>query len=171
MEFLTIMDATACPICLKTARDLTDEEKKHYTQEARNSVFIGTGKTIQLDYLTLEDMPRRSEDGEFNGCYNRAWKISQDEWNRYIELNESRKAEMKESDRKACIENLKKMKEQAERQAQHNGGFPSAEEAKLRIAEWKNVQNEGGEGFIPHIYSKEEYRKICEKLESMKNKL
>lgn len=168
MEFLTVQHATAYGVSLQAARGLTEEEKRHYLPEFWESAFVGIGETISLDYVCPKDMSDRPHDGEFAGCYNRAWKISQEEWDKYVKLNESRKAEKEESARAARIKYLESQKEQAERQVKVSGGFPSEKEVKKRIQEWNTVQNEGGEGYTPHIYSAEEYKRICDTLEALK---
>lgn len=62
-------------------------------------------------------------------------------------------------DEKAAKE-LKELKEHyskvvAKAEAQHD--IPDREEARRRMKVWNDINNEGGEGFVPHIVCREEY--------------
>lgn len=45
--------------------------------------------------------------------------------------------------------------------------LPSAAEAKRRMRVYNEVHNEGGYGFVPHIYSREEYDRAIAELEKI----
>lgn len=161
---LTIEWAPAYGIKLCGARRLTEEEKAHYTPEYRERILIGIGAHISLPHIKHEDMPNRPSDGEFNGCNNQAWIITREEWDAYLTTEKSR--EEAESAKKQAeeIELLEQCKACAEAQ----GDLPSKEEAERRVREWVNIQNEGGEGYVPHIYTQDEYKHICRRLDELK---
>ena len=55
---------------------------------------------------------------------------------------------------------LKKLKEQCTdivAKAEAQGDIPSREEARRRMKVWNDINNEGGEGFVPRIICREEY--------------
>lgn len=59
----------------------------------------------------------------------------------------------KESEIKAEVERAKSVIAKAERQKD----IPTKAEAKRRMKQYNDFMNEGGEGYVPHIYSLEEY--------------
>lgn len=44
------------------------------------------------------------------------------------------------------------------------GKLPSADEAKEQARRYNNVYNEGGEGYVPHYYTQEEYERMAAEL-------
>lgn len=163
-NLLTIEWAPAYGIELCSARHLTEEEKTHYNPEYRESILIGIGTHISLPHIKREDMPNRPSDGEFNGCNNQAWIITQEEWDVYLATEKSRgeaEAARKQAEEIAVLEHRKAS-------AEAQGNLPSKEEAERRVREWINVQNEGGEGYVPHIYTQDEYERICRRLDELK---
>lgn len=163
-NLLTIEYTTAYGIELCGARRLTEEEKVHYNPEYRETTLIGTGTHISLPHLKREDMPGRPSAGEFNGCYNQAWIITQEEWDAYLALEQTRsetEAAKAQADEIAVLE-------QRKASAEAQSDLPSKEEAARRTQDWINVYNEGGEGYVPHIYTRDEYEAICRRLDELK---
>lgn len=156
---------------LIVARRLTDDEKAQYLPEYQNWMFLGTGAPhIPLKNLySVEILPvidGQRADGAFPGCGNLAYIISDSQWNELIAMDQDKvKAEMAAQEA-AEIESLRIRKAAAERQMV-NGMLPSTEEAKRLAAQYNELHNEGGEGYIPHYYSSEEYARICERLEAL----
>ena len=62
-------------------------------------------------------------------------------------------AKRKEEDTIREIEKAKKVIEKAEKQQ----SIPTLAEVRQKEKDWNNLYNEGGEGYTPHIISKEEY--------------
>lgn len=159
-KLLTIEHADMYGISLNEARRPTEEEKASYLPEFRDLMFYGVGPTIHLDYITLSNLPSRPYDGNFPGCGNQAWIITKEDWDNYINLNAQRKAEAELRKRKEETKELKQLKSMAERQ----GELYTKEDARKKTKEWIEAQNEGGEGFVPHYYTIEEYERICRRL-------
>lgn len=163
-NFLTIEYAYSYGRTLQAARHLSAEERVHYKPEYADTVFIGVGDPIALNYVGIDDLPTRPADGSFNGCSNQAWKITQDEWDAFVALNDARRVEKAAKDRQARIVRLEQQKAAAEQQTD----LPEKAEAHRREQKWNNLHNEGGEGYVPHIYSLEEYHEICRLLVTLK---
>lgn len=60
------------------------------------------------------------------------------------------------------VEHAKKVIEKAEKQAD----IPSDAEARRREKEWNDIYNEGGDGYVPHIISMDEYEEAKRVIES-----
>lgn len=163
-EFLAVEHAYAYGITLNTARHLTDEERPHYNEP--DTIFIGTGTHINLDHISIPDLPKRPCEGSFLGCGNRSWIISQEEWDELLNLNAQRAADKAEKDRAEEIAQLEALKARAERQ----GTLYTPEEARQKRMEWIRVQNEGGEGYVPHYFTQDEYDEICQRLTELREK-
>lgn len=163
-EFLTIEYATNYGVELKSARHLTDEERRHILPEYQDTTFVGVGSGVKLEYIKHSDMPDRPYDGSFMGCNNQTWIITQAEWDEYVTLNNIRKSVAEAEAIQDEIDALEARKAAAERQQD----LPSAEEAARRVKAWNDLYNEGGEGYVPHIYSAEEYEHICSRLAELK---
>lgn len=63
------------------------------------------------------------------------------------------KADQKRKERAEEIERAKKLMAKAEQQKT----IPTKAEAKRMMRQYNELMNEGGEGFVPHIISREEY--------------
>lgn len=163
-ELYTIEYAYAYGVTLQKARRLTEVEKTHYTADYQDLMLIATGEDINLPHLHREDMPRCEMDGCFPGCGNMAWIITPVEWDVYLALERERAGQEAGSQRAEEIAELERCKADAERQAD----MPSAAEACAREKAYNDLHNEGGEGYVPHIYSRTEYETICARLWALK---
>lgn len=72
----------------------------------------------------------------------------------------------REENRQERVAELAKQKDAAEAQMV-NGKLPTEEEVKEKRRNWINVQNEGGEGYVPYLWSKERYEQVCNELEKL----
>lgn len=150
-------------ITLQSARRLNDEEKTHYNADWQDYIFISLGNRIYLSNLTWQDVKQWSTpyDGAFNGCENKVWIINQAEWDYYVALNASRTAEKEATSRSERLAMLQARKTAIEAQRAREGSLPTKDEAKARMAAYNNVYNEGGEGYVPMVYSQEDYDQVC----------
>ena len=105
-----------------------------------------------MRFLHWDDCPGRTPDGEFAGFGNQAWIISEEEANQYIALNAEREKEAKKQELAEERAWRLKLLENAEKQ----GVLYTKEEAKIRRQSWINVENEGGEGYVPYFYTIDE---------------
>lgn len=158
----TICDASQYGISLKVARRFTEAEKPKYAEWFRELGFVGMSHEQEptLEHLRWTDMPKRPDDGSFCGCNNKAWIISEEEWNEYISLNERRAKEYAEKKRNENISALTAKKEYMETLKE----LPTRTEAAQLAKQYNDINNDGGEGYVPHFYSKEEYAETCESL-------
>lgn len=112
----------------------------------------GTAKGIwgiKIGFTDMEDARKYEE-----------WITGIMESGKSDEVKAYEKAE-KEKENKEKIENAKKIIEKAEKQED----IPIQAEAERRMKEYNETMNEGGEGYVPHIISLEEYefaKKILE---------
>jgi len=142
---------------LSEARRPTDEEKKGYTAEWAEHMIIGVGDSIRLPYVSSNDIPhewwKTRNYWKFNGFGNQCVEVSDEEWDWLVNLNTQRETEKKEQERQELIQRYQNIIRIAEQQAD----IPSPEEAARRRRIWNNVQNEGGEGYIPTIIDSVRY--------------
>lgn len=165
-QFLTIENAYSYGIYLTKARHLTEEEKTHIKPEFWDTLYVGVGYTELLPHIQAEDLPQRPADGSFQGCSNGAYIISQAEWDAYVALNQRRAREAEKRALLSQIDGYMDLKDQAERQMP----LPSREEAEATRRHWIAVENEGGEGYVPHFFCQEEYEDICRQLDELNRK-
>ncbi len=164
-EYLTCMYAYAYGASLVKARRFTEEEKKHYVEGYKEKGFVGISKSIDLKELNWIDvreiLNNRDDDGSFNGCGNCAYIVTEEEWNKLLELNNKRVAEKEKKERAGKIEYYKWAIAACEKQKK----LYTNEEANEARRNYINVYNEGGEGFVPHFYTIDEYEEAKRELE------
>lgn len=147
--------ACAYGVDLVEARKLTDEEKTRYLAEYRDSMLIGTGANIHLEHISWQDLDafvgRRTY--SFPGCGNRAYEISDAEWDALLALDQERAAAVRSEKARKYVANLRDIIATAEAQRD----IPTNEEAARRIKAYNNANNEGGYGYVPYIVTAEQY--------------
>ena len=163
--YLTLQWAPAYGKELMKARRLTEEEKKKYHPDYRDRLFIGLGERVELPHIEVRDLPERHSDGCFLGCSNQAWVITQDEWDRYISLENERSAEEKAKERTERLNYLRN--ELADMKNQPK--LYTREEAKAKKKWYNDTYNEGGGGYVPHFYTIDEYNYVLEEIEKIEN--
>lgn len=169
--YLTVEYAPAYGISLQSARRLTDSEKKGYIPEYQDYMMVGTGNNIDLDSISWIDLyeflGKRAPDGEFAGCNNRVYIITQEQWDALIAMNNDVAAHEAEQERNEEIAALEAAKSRAEQQMV-DGQLPDAKAAKEAQKRYNDLYNEGGYGYVPHYYTAAEYADICAKLSQLK---
>ena len=98
---------------------------------------------------------------------NRAYIITQEQWDALIAMNNGVAVNKAEQERSAEIAELKQAKAHAEKQMV-NGELPGKEEAREKAKRYNDVHNESGYGYVPHYYYDEEYKQICARLDELK---
>lgn len=142
-------------ISIRKARRFTEREKAGYAEWYQQVGMIALDEpAIDLPYLTFADLPGRQADGEFNGFGNQAYIITDDDVKRYTGLNAAREREAKEKEVKDQRNYYRSLIKAAEQQDK----LYTAAEAKARRKAWINLQNEGGEGYVPHFYTIDEVK-------------
>lgn len=165
---LTIVyDFSFCDVKILEGRRLTEEEKNEYADWAKETMFISTDTVAELEYLRMEDMPKKKSDGQYNGTNNSAWIITEEEFKTYVAENLKRE---KETARKNLLERSELLRWRIDRMESQKD-LPKPEEARRRMKEYNDINNQGGEGFVPHIYSLTEYENAKRELAEVEKKL
>lgn len=134
------------------ARRLNDVVKKKYREWYQKLGFVPVDEGISLEHINWRELPERESDGLLGD--SAAWIITEKERDAYIEINNMRNAEKTAAEKANKIEELKTIIAECEKQTK----LPTALEAKRLMREYNDINNEGGFGFIPHVYSVEEYK-------------
>ena len=144
------------------ARRFRDDEKQNYAEWFREIGMVSLGRdgTVDLPFVSLDDALvkdtlNRPADGEFLGCSNAAWIISATEKDQLLALNEQNEAKKKAEEIAYLRTRLKELE---------SAKLYTEEEAEAAKNRWNDIQNQGGEGYVPHYPTFAEY-------ESIKNRL
>ena len=153
---------------IQKARRLTEEERASYSEWFRDYGLVGLGEEIALDELPWNDdliatIRSRPADGEFPGCSNSAWIITEKEKEELIARNESNRrvaAQRKKVEEMTCCQRVIA-------QCEMQRTLYTAEEAKRKRKEYNDRVNEGGEGFVPHFWTVDEYESAKARLQEL----
>lgn len=156
--------APAYGIKLYEARRFTEDEKTRYAEWFRELGLVAiAGTGVNLDEISWQDLPKDREScGSFLGCDNYCYEITDEEWQAYIDLNSARAAEKERKKRNNRIAELK-----MELEKLHGAVLYTKEEAECARRFWINGINEGGEGFVPHFWTKDEVEDAKKELERL----
>ncbi len=165
-KMLTIEYSPAHGVTISNARRLNEEEKTHYVEWYQDYGFIAQGDAIELPHIGWEDMPARPADGEFQGCNNQAWIITEEEAESYKRIEAERVKEEELERIRKHVEECKQIVEACE----HGYIVDNEEQAKRRATEYNNVHNEGGEGYVPTWYTHSNYKDALAYIAENENK-
>lgn len=166
-EYLVCEVAHSYGVSLKHARRFTEEEKKEYVEAFRERGFVGISSypTTDLKEINWKDvhdiLNGREADGEFCGCSNSAYIISEEEMEKLVALNEQKRKEKIAKEKAEDVKFYQKVIQCCEKQER----LYTREEAAAKKKEWNDIHDEGGEGYIPHFYTIEEYEQAKKRLE------
>lgn len=168
-EYLILENAYAYGISLQKARKFTENEKVHYADWYKERGFVGLGESVKLDEIRQEDLESiesidlSKPDGEFNGSSNVAYIIKEEVWDALVALNESKRKERIRKEKQEKVREYQAIIKACETTSKLYG---TSEEAKQAMVNYNNLHNEGGEGYVPHFYTVDEYewakRKLAE---------
>ena len=149
------------------ARRLTESEKSKYADWYKELGMVSVGDHIDLPYIQwnhplVSEILHRPEDGQFNGCGNTVRIISASEKEQLIALNAQIEAEKKAEERANEIAYLRARLKKLE-----SSKLYTDEEAKAAKKCWNDLQNEGGEGYVPDYPTYAEYDSIKSRLSEM----
>lgn len=166
---IVLEDAYAYGFSICEARRLNDDEKAKYSDWYKDHGMVSVGNHINLPFVTWEDalvseILHRPSDGEFFGCSNTARIITDAEKEALIALNERNEAKKKDEERTNEIVYLRTRLNKLE-----SAKLYTEEEAKVARKMWNDIQNEGGEGYIPHFPTYGEYDAIKQRLNELEN--
>lgn len=110
-----------------------------------------------------------------NGKHKKIWGLKvgfanmddAERYERWIEgiIEGGKSQEVKDYEREQAAKEAREKVEAAKaviKKAEKQRDIPTAEEARKRMKQWNDIYNEGGEGFVPHIISVEEYNRAKE---------
>ena len=167
MKKYLVCEVSDYGVSLHHARRFTEEEKIKYVESYRERGFVSTSSDIDLEYMNFIDVKNilndRQSDGSFCGCSNSAYIVTEDEWKKLIALNNQKRNERLAKEKAEDIEHYKKIIQACESQQELYTKEESIEKAK----EWNDIHNEGGEGFVSHFYTIDEYEYAKKKLEEL----
>ncbi len=160
-----VQNAYSFGIYLNEARRLTEDEKAQFTKEACEHMLYSTGIEVKLQLITWKDIVifQHRESYSFPGCGNVCYEISDSEWDSLIELNNKRVKASHQKEVEDEIARCRYIIAEAEKQAD----IPTVQEAHRRMRQYNNLHNEGGYGYVPIIYSEEDYQSAKERLEHL----
>lgn len=167
--YLTLEWAFSYGFSLIKARRLTEEEKPKYAEWFKDYGLMGIDAPVELDHIRLDDVKAilhtLHPDGEFLGCTNQAYFITEEQWNTFLKLNDENKRKKEGERLEEAIESLEHLIHACE-----NNTLYTDEEAKRRRISYNNLHNEGGYGFVPHFYTFSEYETAKARLQELKSK-
>ena len=138
---------------LGQARRLNEEEKTYYAPWFHDIGFVGIGESLELEHLNQFDvekfLQREKSDGQFISSNDNVYIISQDEWDKLLELENNKKelAEQIKTDQKiAELQEIIHQCEKVEKLYTH-------EEAVEKRKQYNRLYNEG-DMVIFHIFSR-----------------
>lgn len=150
------------------ARRPTTDEAKRFTPSAAERMLYSTGDSVEVPHLGITSVPlnwwKERKIYEFPGCDNQAVEITDEEWAMLVALNAQREKEAAEKEREEEIKELEATISHAERQQE----IPTPEKAHRMMVAWNNVENEGGEGFVPDIVDTVRYERAKKRLAELK---
>lgn len=157
---------------LSTVRRMPDEEQQRYTEGYRGHMMLLTGEPVFLPALSDEDVyalahiSDKDVAGYLPSSSGLLFALTDDEWAALIAANRQAAAAKAAAERAGRIDYLRDLLARAD--AQRVGGeLPSAGEAKEQARRYNNMYNEGGEGYVPHYYTQEEYDRMSAELATL----
>lgn len=147
---LTIEFSPAYGTSIRSARRFTEDEKANYVDWYKDVGLVSLGDAIDLPHIGWADLPDRPADGEFPGCSNRAWIITDEDAAAYKQLNAERAQAEAAKQIREQIEHYKRIVKACE------AGYmvDTQEQAAQRAAAYNKSHNEGGEGYVPTWYTR-----------------
>ena len=158
-EYLVLENAYVYGISLQKARRFTEEEKLNYADWFKERGFVSLGKPVKLneikqcDLESIESIDLSKPDGEFNGSSNMSYIINEEVWEALITLNESKRKDRVQKEKQEKESDYKEIVQACEAAPK----LYTPEEAKQARINYNNLYNEGGEGYVPHFYTVDEY--------------
>lgn len=157
---------------LSTVRRMPDEEQQRYTEGYRGHMMLLTGEPVYLRSLGWREVNALAHTADKDviglcpGGSGELYALTDDEWAALIAADQQTADAKAVAERAGRIDYLRDLLARAD--AQRVGGeLPSAGEAKEQARRYNNVYNEGGEGYVPHYYTQEEYDRMSAELATL----
>lgn len=169
METIKVLHSQLGADFLATVRRMPDEEQQRYTEGYRGHMMLMTGESVFLPALSdaevyaLAHIADKDVAGYLPSSSGELYALTDDEWAALIAANQQAAAAKAAAERAGRIDYLRDLLARADAQ-RVDGKLPSADEAKEQARRYNNVYNEGGEGYVPHYYTQEEYERMAAEL-------
>lgn len=169
METIRVLHSQLGADFLATVRRMPDEEQQRYTEGYRGHMMLMTGEPVFLPALSdaevydLAHIAGKDVAGYLPRSSGELYALTDDEWAALIAANQQAAAAKAAAERAGRIDYLRDLLARADAQ-RVDGKLPSADEAKEQAHQYNNVYNEGGEGYVPHYYTQEEYERMAAEL-------
>lgn len=169
METIKVLHSQLGADFLATVRRMPDEEQQRYTEEYRGHMMLMTGEPVFLPALSdaevyaLAHISDKDVAGYLPSSSGELYAMTDDEWAALVAANQQAAAAKAAAERAGRIDYLRDLLARADAQ-RVDGKLPSADEAKEQARRYNNVYNEGGEGYVPHYYTQEEYDRMAAEL-------
>ena len=142
---------------LGQARRLNEEEKTHYAPWFQDIGFVGIGENLELEHLNQLEvekfLQREKPDGQFISSSGNVYIISRNEWDKLLELENSKKELVEQIKKDQKIAELQEIIHQCEKVEK----LYTNEEAVEKRKQYNRLYNEGGYGYVPHFWTADEY--------------
>lgn len=138
------------------ARRLNKEEKNDYAPWFGNVGFVAIGDStelIYLDYLEVVNFLNRKSDGQFVCSAGEVYIISEQERDKLLEMDKDSEESMKQAEKDRKITELREMI----RQCESTDKLYTRKEATEKRKQYRDMYNEGADGYIPHFWTVDEY--------------
>lgn len=169
METIKVLHSQLGADFLAAVRRMPDEEQQRYTEGYRGHMMLLTGEPVFLPALSdaevyaLAHIADKDVEGYLPSSSGELYALTDDEWAALISANQQAAAAKAAAERAGRIDYLRDLLARADAQ-RVDGKLPSAAEAREEERNWNNVYNEGGEGYVPHYYTQEEYDRMSAEL-------
>ena len=172
MEEIKVLHSQLGSDFLATVRRMPDEEQQRYTVGFRGHMMLLTGEPVFLPALSdaevydLAHIAGKDVAGYLPSSSGLLYALTDEEWAALIAANQQAAAAKAAAERAGRIDSLRDLLARADAQ-RVDGKLPSADEAKEQARRYNNVYNEGGEGYVPHYYTQEEYDRMFSELAAL----
>lgn len=152
-------DTYAYGMTLYEARRFTEEEKKGYAEWFQEKGLVPTADGIRLQHIgkfedpLVDKIRKRGYIGMFRGCSNQAYEITNEEWDELLEHDRQAAKDKQIRELERTIDGYHYTIERCEAAPK----LYTKEEAREKAIAYNNICNEGGEGYVPHFYTQDEY--------------
>lgn len=147
---------------IQDACEPTAEELVGYRAECAGRLLfsINPETQIKLDHFSCQDLidfDLGIATRFFQGCGNRAWIIDEEMEKKLVARDAVNRAQIEKMNRDERIHELEHYIARAETVIAHRGRLMTAQEITVAAKRYNDINNEGGEGYVPSYISAEGY--------------
>ena len=165
---MLVMELENWNIMVCEARRFTEDEKKGFREWFAKIGLVAIGDMIDLKEIDWRDdlvkeICDRPSAGAFCVSSGTSWEISESEKSKLIARNSEYKAEKIAKEKERRILELKRALERCSRARLYS----SRSEAVAAAKRYNDINNEGGEGYVPHFWTVQERDSMMKELEEL----